>query len=129
MLRLTLAKRKINWKYVTKAYTGTPTANDRDDLIKEMLDHDGKRHKAPLFIIMKAGQAEDSWNPNINGIVEMNRRVHVDEEGFLFVEDADAVEKDGNRKHDIHLGRRRSRQTLSFLSLHFLDGKWCRRNL
>ena len=99
----------MQWDYVVKACTGTQTGNDRDDLIKSMLAHNGHHKKAPLFIIMKAGLAEDSWNPNINGIVEMNLRVYVDEHGFLSVDQADAVAQDGNRKHDTHLGRRRSR--------------------
>ena len=109
----------MKWDYVVKAYSGEQTANDRDDLVKSMLDHDCQRKKPPLFIIMKAGQGEDSWNPNINGLVDMNQRVYVDANGFLSVHEADTMSKDGDRKHNTHLGRRRSRQTLAFASFDF----------
>lgn len=116
---LTVAKRNVSWPYDVRAYSGEQTANDRDDLVKSMIEHNCLQKNPPLFIIMKAGQGEDSWNPNINGLVDMNQRVYVDANGFLTVGEADEVSKDGDRKHNTHLGRRRSRQTLAFSSFDF----------
>ena len=101
----------MTWQYDVNAYTGTQTGNDRDDMIKLLREHDGLPNKHPLFVIITAGKGEDSWNPNINGLVDMNLRVYVDEYGFLSVDDADAMSQDGHRKHDTHLGGRRGRQT------------------
>ena len=77
-----LMAQKFKWQ--TMPLTGD-TAAHRNKVLRKMKEQDCCYNWPALFIVAKAGSAEDSWTPNANGLIDLDAEVELDAHGFLHI--------------------------------------------
>ena len=79
----------VSWRWSVMALTGDTTIKDRDWLFEKMDSQNRGKDEPCLFVVMKSGTGEDSWNPNCNGLIDMNEQMVKDAWDFLQSQPAD----------------------------------------
>ena len=79
----------VPWDWEVMPLAGDTTMQERDELFARMESQDCWPNEPALFLIMKGGTGEDSWNPNCNALIDMNQQMFLDGYEFLQQQRAD----------------------------------------